>query len=168
MSEKPPGPYVGESPSYRTVRDPNAYAALGRAVSYLMTKPSFAAQPFGQWSRTLTGQINRNHYFLVAQGAKTVGFVGWALVDEDKAKSWLEGRGDMISNECLDGECMVINAWAADDSAVNRFVLQELRKYAVGRKAAYAKRFYKDGRVRPLRIPITDVLEAHVQEMTRA
>lgn len=165
MSENPPGACVGEPSSFKAVRDPNSYAALGRAVSYLMTKPSFAAQPFGQWSRTLTGQINRKHYFLVTRSARIVGFAGWALVDESKAKSWLAGHGDMNSNECLDGDCMVINAWAADDGAANRFVLRELRNHARGLKAAYAKRFYKDGRVRLLSIPITDALENHVQEL---
>lgn len=145
------------------VRDKNAYAALGRTVSYLMTKPSFARLNFGHLSRLLTGQINRRHYFLVMRGQQMVGFVGWALVSESAAKAWVEERSDLGSDQCVDGDCMVINAWAADSDAINRFVLKELRKSAVGLRAAYAKRFYKDGRVRPLRVEITEALENHVR-----
>lgn len=147
----------------RAIRDKNAYAALGRAVSYLMTKPSFARQPFGVWSRTLTGQINRKHYFIVMRGGAVAGFAGWALIDEARAAGWLKGGADFSSADCISGDCMVINAWAADDEAVNRFVLRELRKSAVGLKAAYAKRFYPDGTVRPLKIAISDALELHVK-----
>ena len=145
------------------VRDPNVFAALGRAVSYLMTKPSFAERQFGNWSRTLTGQVNRRHYFFVTDGKNIVGFVGWALVDQEHAASWLEGRGDLTSKDCIGGDCMVINAWAAEDKAVNRFILRELRKHAVGCKAAFAKRFYGDGSVRPMRIAITPALAHHIK-----
>lgn len=148
----------------RAVRDQNAYAALGRAVSYLMTKPSFARQPFGVWSKTLTGQINRKHYFLVLKGNSVVGFVGWALVDEAKALAWLSASADFSSADCVSGDSMVINAWAADDEAINRFVLRELRKSAVGLKAAYAKRFYQDGSIRPLKIPITGAMRSHLDK----
>ena len=147
----------------RAFRDPNPYAGLGRAVSYLMTKPSFAKQPFGVWSKTLTGQINRKHYLLVLKGNSVVGFAGWALVDETRALGWLKGGADFSSADCVNGDCMVINAWAADDDAINRFVLREWRKSAVGLKAAYAKRFYPDGTVRPLKIAITEALKIHVE-----
>ena len=40
----------------------SATAALGLAVSHLMTKPAFANLKFGEWSRILVGQINRGHY----------------------------------------------------------------------------------------------------------
>lgn len=155
----PPAP-----PALRAVRDPNAFAALGRSVSYMMTKPSFAKLNFGVWSRTLVGQINRKHYFLVMQGANVVGFAGWAYVDEARAIAWVEGRADFGSGDCVDGDCMVVNAWAGDNDAVNHFVRRELRKYAVGRKTIYAKRFYKDGRMRPWRIPVTEKLARHVEK----
>ncbi len=156
-------PAAQSAPELRAMRDQNAYAALGRAVSYLMTKPSFAKQPFGVWSKTLTGQINRKHYFLVLKGNKVVGFAGWALVDEARAIDWLKASADFSSADCVKGDCMVINAWAADDDAINRFVLRELRKSAVGLKAAYAKRFYPDGSIRPLKIAITGAMKAHVE-----
>lgn len=153
-----------EAPALRALQDPNPYAALGRAVSYLMTKPSFANLKFGFWSKTLTGQINRKHYFLVSDGATIVGFAGWALVDEARARAWLDSGADFGSGDCANGDCMVINAWAADTDEVNQFVRRELRSRGVGLKAAFAKRFYEDGRVRPLKLATTDALAAHVEK----
>lgn len=146
----------------RAVRDRNAYAALGRAVSYLMTKPNFRELNFGAWSRTLTGQINRNHYFLVLEGEKMVGFAGWAFVDEELAKAWADGQADFGSADCVSGDCMVVNGWAADNIRVNRFITGEVRRALVGRKAVYAKRFYPGGRVRPFRLGVTEALDGHV------
>jgi len=46
------------------------YAALGLAVSHLMTKPAFARLPFGHWSRVLTGAINRGEYVFVCDATE--------------------------------------------------------------------------------------------------
>ncbi len=156
-------PGAGPKRQLRAIRDNNVYAALGRATSYLMLKPSFAALKFGAWSRTLTGQINRNHYFFVVEGPKTVGFAGWALVSEDRARAWSLGGPEAPSSECVDGDHMIVNAWAADDGTVNQFILVEMRKYIVGLKGVYAKRFYKDGRVRPLKLALSDALAKHLE-----
>lgn len=152
----------------RAVQDRNPYAALGRISTYLMSKPSFANLKFGGWMRTMIGQINRGHYFLVIEGEKTVGFAGWALADEVKAKAWASGGCDLDSNECRRGDCMVINAWAADNDAVNMFIRRELRRRGLGLKAAYAKRFYEDGRVRPLRLGTTGAMASHVDKSKQA
>lgn len=146
----------------RAVRDKNAFAALGRAVTYMMTKPAFANAPFGHWARTLTGQINRNHYFFVMRGETIVGFLGWAFVDEAKARLWLDGKADISYADSLDGDCIVINAWASDDDGVNRFVVEELRRVGHMKKRLFAKRFYKDGRVRPLILEVNDAVKAHM------
>src|ERR687895_2649646 len=67
-------------------------AALGLAVSHLMTKPAFAKLQFGDWSRILVGQINRRHYcFAVDAAGQVQGFMGWALTSEENAKGWAEG-----------------------------------------------------------------------------
>ena len=47
----------------KVFRPENPYIALGLAVNHLMTKPAFANLRFGDWSRILTGQINRKHYY---------------------------------------------------------------------------------------------------------
>jgi hypothetical protein len=48
---------------------------------HLMLKPAFARLPFGHWSRILTGQIRRGHYFFIASSKQDRGFCGWALRD---------------------------------------------------------------------------------------
>lgn len=146
----------------KAIRDQNPYAALGRAVSYMMGKTSFASLRFGHWAQTLSGQINRNHYFFVLNGQKVVGFLGWAFVNEDLAKAWVEGKRGIAFSESKDGDCMVINAWAADDNGVNRFVLDQIRKIGAEKTRVYAKRFYKDGRVRPVILDVNDFVKDHI------
>jgi hemolysin-activating ACP:hemolysin acyltransferase len=70
----------------RVFRAQNAYVALGMAVSHLMTKPAFANLRFGDWSRILTGQINRKHYYFAIDSKNQIqGFVGWALASKENA-----------------------------------------------------------------------------------
>ena len=77
----------------RLVRPDNPAAALGRAVSYLMTKPAFAKLAFGDWSRILVGQINRKHFCFAVDGAGQVqGFMGWALASEETCQGLGRGR----------------------------------------------------------------------------
>lgn len=154
-------------PPIRAAQDRNAFAALGRAVSYMMTKPAFASAPFGHWAKTLTGQINRKHYFFALRGEAIVGFAGWAFVDEAKALLWIEGKADIGFNDSLNGDSIVINAWASDDDGVNRFILEELRRVARGRKRAFAKRFYKDGRMRPVILELNEIMESHINRATK-
>ena len=163
MSEGEEGP-ARNPQRLRAVRDRNGYAAFGRAVSYLMNKENFRNQKFGQWSKILAGQINRGHYFLVTDGAKTVGYAGWAYVDEATGRAWLKGGGDTPSANCADGDCIVVNAWAADDERINRFVLHEVRRACIGKKTAFFKRVYESGRVRPIELPLTEALESHFRE----
>src|SRR5436853_2525960 len=115
-----------QAPQLRLFRPPSAAAALGLAVSHLMTKPAFANLKFGDWSRILTGQINRGHYCFVigadnqAPGLQVQGFMGWALTTQEKAEGWVEGRSPLTFEDSKAGDCMVINAWSADSNAVTR------------------------------------------------
>ena len=164
MSDEQKSKDAPSDQNLRAVQDGNPFAALGRAVSYMMTMPAFSELKFGHWSRTLTGQINRKHYFLVVEGKKTVGFLGWAFVDEPKAIAWSEGKSDITSKESIDGDCIVLNAWAADNNTVNRFILNELRRIGKHKKNVYGKRFYKDGRVRPMLLSVNDFVKSHLDE----
>lgn len=138
----------------RAFRPANPATALGLAVSHLMTKRSFANLKFGDWSRVLVGQINRGHYRLVLDDAdRTVGFLGWVLTDEASAEAWLRGRPG-TAPAAPDADCIICNAWAAETSAVNRFVLDLAREAMHGRRLMYFKRFYADGGVRPTRMPV--------------
>ena len=151
------------APQLRLFRPASAAAALGLAVSHLMTKPAFASLKFGDWSRILTGQINRRHYCFVVDAADQVqGFMGWALATEEKAEGWVEGRRPLSFEDSKAGDCMVINAWSANSNGVTRFLLNEARRVARDKRTIYFKRHYKDGTTRPARVAVNGFLRAHL------
>jgi hemolysin-activating ACP:hemolysin acyltransferase len=134
-------------------RDP--VRALGLAVNYLMSKPAFATQRFGTWSRILAGQINRGHFVFVADGAgRILGFAGWGLTTEALAEGWLAGRVDLTSDQCRRGDCVLVNAWATDSAAAQRMLAAEGRRASRGMRAIYYQRIHPDGRVRGVRVPL--------------
>ena len=62
----------------KVFRPENPYIALGLAVNHLMTKPAFANLQFGDWSRILTGQINRKHYYFAVDSKNQSSGISWA------------------------------------------------------------------------------------------
>lgn len=134
----------------------NRAAALGLAVEYLMTKPAFGQQSFGHWSRILTGQIRRGHYMFVVEGNNIRGFAGWARVTKEQGEAWVTGKVLEADTSGTEGDFAVLNAWAADNDAVNKLLVRAARAKAgeEGVNMLYAKREYDDGRMRPLRLPI--------------
>jgi len=148
----------------RLLRPASPYLALGLAVSHLMTKPAFAHQRFGDWSRILVGQINRKHYYLAVDGANQIqGFLGWAVTTKDKAEAWVEGRAGLSYRDSSAGDCIVFNAWSASTLKVNRFLLAEARKIINGKDTVYFKRHYKDGSTRPVRLRVNDFVARHLE-----
>ena len=130
-------------------------ASLGLATEYLSRKPAFAKLPFGDWSQVLFHQVARGHYFFVVdQDRRVCGFLGWALTEQRLAELWLEGRSGLKNDECLAGDCVIVNAWSADTTVVNRFILDAMRKLFADRRAIYFKRHYPDGRERPMRLTV--------------
>ena len=118
---------------------------------------------FGDWSRILVGQINRKHFCFVVDGAGQVqGFMGWALASEEHAKAWAEGRRALSFEDSLRGDCMVVNAFAAESNAVTRFLVEEARRIASDKTAIYFKRHYKDGQARAARLPINAFVGSHI------
>ncbi|MGA7487221.1 MAG: toxin-activating lysine-acyltransferase [Xanthobacteraceae bacterium] len=147
----------------KAFQPPNPYAALGLAVSHLMTKPAFAHLRFGDWSRILTGQINRKHYCFAVDGNNQIqGFLGWALASKEHAEAWVEGRGALSSADSRDGDCVILNAWAASTPEANRFLLLQARKVIDGKDTVYFKRHYKDGSTRPVRLRVNDFVARHL------
>jgi hemolysin-activating ACP:hemolysin acyltransferase len=144
---------MNDAPPLQVRTFENRAMALGLAVEYLMKKPAFAKLPFGHWSRVLTGQIRRGHYVFVIQGNKVVGFGGWAAATDAEAEAWLAGRPDATEIPGTDGECAVINAWAADGPEANDVLVAEAMRRTQDFRMVYAKREYDDGRVRPVRMP---------------
>jgi hemolysin-activating ACP:hemolysin acyltransferase len=153
----------------KVLQPPNPYVALGLAVSHLMTKPAFANLRFGDWSRILTGQINRKHYCFVVDGKNQIqGFMGWALASKERAEAWVEGRGAVSYGDSLQGDCVIINAWTASTPEANRFLVSQARKIIDGRDTVYFKRHYKDGSTRPVRLRVNDFVARHLAREERA
>lgn len=139
----------------------NRAEALGLAVAYLMTKPAFARLPFGHWSRVLTGQIRRGHYFFVCSDRAVVGFAGWGLASKAEAEAWVTGNTRDPPGQGVVGENIVLNAWAAETAEANRVLLDELRIRGRDNAMLYARREYPDGRARPLRLKLGAAVVSH-------
>ena len=89
--------------------------SLGLAVEYLRKKPAFAKLPFGEWSQVLVGQVIRGHFwFVVDEHRRIYGFFGWALTHQHLAEEWVAGRAGIREEDCCDGDCVIVNVWAAD------------------------------------------------------
>jgi hemolysin-activating ACP:hemolysin acyltransferase len=150
-------------PAFRTFRPDKPATALGLAVSFLMTRPAFANLKFGEWSRILVGQINRNHYaFVLDDKGRVAGFAGWALTTRELAELWVEGKRDISYEESLKGECMLFNAWCASSFRAHRFMVDEARKIIVGKETLYFKRHYPDGHTRPVRLNVNEFVAGHI------
>jgi hemolysin-activating ACP:hemolysin acyltransferase len=148
----------------KVMRPQNPYVALGLAVSHMMTKPAFANLRFGDWSRILTGQINRKHYYFAVDGKNQIqGFVGWALTSREKAEAWIEGRGALSFGDSLEGDCVIVNAWSASTPEANRFLVSQGREIVEGKDTVYFKRHYKDGRTRAVRLRVKDFVAQHLR-----
>ena len=148
----------------KVFRAENPYVALGLAVSHLMTKPAFANLRFGDWSRILTGQINRKHYYFAVDSKNQIqGFVGWAMASKEKAEAWVEGRGGLSFGDSLEGDCVIFNAWAASTPEANRFLVSQARGIIDGKDMVYFKRHYKDGSTRPVRLRVNDFVARHLK-----
>ena len=148
----------------RAIRIKDSCRALGMAVSYLMTEASFARLPFGHWARVLVGQINREHYIFAVRGNQIVGFAGWLLTDEAGAERWLAGKDELKNGRLSGGDCLLINAWKSASAEVNAFLINELRLVAKRKdlRKIYAKRFYPDGRVRPVTVSVNGFVGSHL------
>ncbi len=90
------------------------------------------------------------------------GFLGWALTPEALAEQWVDGRAGLRSDECREGDCVIINAFAADTGAVNRCIVDTMRKLFADKCTLYFKRHYPDGRTRPTRLSVNDFVADHL------
>jgi len=152
------------APALRIVKPDSPAAALGLAVSHLMTKPAFAKLQFGDWSRILVGQINRKHFCFAVDGAGQVqGFMGWALASEEHANAWAEGSRALTFEDSRQGDCVVVNAFSANSTRVTRFLIDEARRAFKDKMAIYFKRHYKDGTTRVARVPINEFVNGHIE-----
>jgi hemolysin-activating ACP:hemolysin acyltransferase len=162
-----PAKIVAKPAAEQTLRlfQPNSpAAALGLAVSHLMTKPAFAKLQFGDWSRILVGQINRKHFCFVVDGAGQVqGFMGWALASEEHAQGWADGRRALTFEDSRDGDCVVVNAFSANSTRVTRFLVEEARRVFKDKTTLHFKRHYQDGTTRIARVAINEFIGGHIE-----
>jgi hemolysin-activating ACP:hemolysin acyltransferase len=163
-----PDTKAAPAPALRIVKPDSPAAALGLAVSHLMTKPAFANLRFGDWSRILVGQINRKHFCLVVDGAGQVqGFMGWALASEEHANAWAKGSRALTFEDSRHGDCVVVNAFSANSTRVTRFLIREARRVFKDKTALYFKRHYKDGTTRVARMSINEFVNGHIERSAK-
>ncbi len=138
-------------------------AALGLAVEFLSKKPAFGRLQFGEWSQVLFYQVARGHFFFVVDRDRRVrGFLGWALTSQALAEQWVESRAGLRNDECREGDCVIVNAFAAETGGANRFIVNTMRKLFATKHTLYFKRHYRDGRTRPTRLSVNDFVAGHL------
>ena len=137
----------------RAWRPTSPAASLGLSVEYLSKKPAFAALPFGAWSQVLFHQVARGHFFFVVDAKQRIlGFLGWALTDQGMAEEWVAGRAILRNQDGQDGDCVIVNAFAAESAHARQFMIDAVRSLFGDKRAVYFKRHYGDGRVRAMRL----------------
>jgi len=142
-------------------KDPSA--ALGLAVEFLSKMPAFARLQFGEWSQVLFYQIARGHFFFVVdQDRRVRGFLGWALTDQALAEQWMKGRAGLRNEQCREGDCVIINAFAAETTEANHFIVETMRGLFGGKRMLYFKRHYPDGRTRPACLSVNKFVAFHL------
>lgn len=138
------------------------YKALGVAVTLLMGEPSFARLPFGFWTSILIGQIRRKHYIFAFEDRKPTGFLGWARTTEEIAERWLRQKGEISFEQSREGDCILVNAWLAKTPRTHQFLREQLRVIGQDARLLYGKRYYKDGRIRPIKLGVTGAVTGHI------
>ena len=157
---------VGRSRELKIWNPTESRAALGLAVDYLSKKAVFGRLPFGEWSRTLAHQVGRGQQVFVVDGDERVlGYLGWALTDPALAEQWLRGLSALSDDQCQGGDCAILNAWAADSKPAARLLVATAREIFKDKSALYFKRFYRDGRARPMRLSINAFVAGHVARL---
>ena len=146
-----------ELPPYVLVRDPNPYAAVGRAAGMLQPFRNFALMPFGQVNALIIGAVNRGHYHYLLKDGQPAGFFAWAFASQEAAELWLEKKDPSLIGDGKTGDCVVFNIWHIDKSLhgdfdLQAFLIRSFRDLFADKKELLARRVYPDGRVKPIRI----------------
>ena len=121
-----------------------------------MKIPNLARLPFGQLSRLIVGQINRGQYFFIVDGASAIcGYCGWVQTTFENAEAWLENNVELSDAAMVDGPVCVVNIWQASTPQANAAIIGALRsRIHSATELIVAKRFYPDGTIRKVRLPI--------------
>lgn len=150
-------------PDLRLVNFKDPAAALGIAVRLTMRYPVFAEMPFGEWADILAAQAARGHQVFVIDETRAVrGFLGYGLTSGQNAEAWANGTRSLTSDECLAGDCLIINVWVSDSSETRNFMIRATRRLGLTKRALYFKRFYADRTARPSCIRNNVTVAGHV------
>ncbi len=84
------------------------------------------------------------------------------MTSQSLAEQWVEGRAGLRNDECREGDCVIVNAFAAETGGANRFIVNTMRKLFASKRTLYFKRHYRDGRTRPTRLSVNDFVAGHV------
>jgi hemolysin-activating ACP:hemolysin acyltransferase len=125
----------------------NPMIAFGAAVDLLRLYKPFRQATFGVYASVLRGQIAREHYVFAVQERLVVGYVGWALCNEEVARAWTERRHTPKYAECLSGDCWVGLTYYASSRHVTFALMGHIKRRYPGYKI-YGLRRYQDGRER--------------------
>jgi tetratricopeptide (TPR) repeat protein len=160
---------VAESAQLLSVWRPKDKAAsLGLAVDFLSKMPAFGRLQFGEWSQVLFYQAAREHcFFVIDQNRRVRGFLGWALTEQALAEQWVDGRAGLRNDQCLAGDCVIINAFAAETAAANEFIRDRMRELFGGKRMLYFKRHYPDGRTRAACLSVNKFVAGHLARAGR-
>jgi len=142
-------------PPFALLKPEDRRHSLAVAIEYLSQKAAFARLPFAKWSRILIFQVERGHaLFVVDADRRVCGFLGWALAEHARADDWLADRAGLNNDDCIAGDCVIVNAWAADSQSANRYLIDRARRLFADKRAVYFKRVYSDGRLRGMQLPL--------------
>ncbi|MEO3472972.1 hypothetical protein AAFN86_13970 [Roseomonas sp. CAU 1739] len=122
------------------------HLAMGLALPYLAARQPFAAFQAGELTRTVAGQILRGHYLMAFEGARLVGYLGWACYSPADAAAYaasLEAPPDSRANG--QGVVWLLMAAATMPEALDTMLRDGRRRYAGWR--AMGVRHRRNGRV---------------------
>ena len=146
----------------RLVRPDNPAGALGRAVSYLMTKPAFAKLQFGDWSRIWWGRstAGTSASWLTEPARCRASWAGRSPARNMPKPGRGPPRPDVRGQPArrLHGGQRV----RGEFDAVTRFLIAESRRIARDKTTIYFKRHYNDGKARAARVPINAFVGNHI------
>lgn len=100
---------------------------------------------------SVSGAVERGHYFLVRHGSTPVGYMGYGLCDEAVVRKHLASNTVPPSALCQNGETVLIFDIHARDPRTTIFIGRTLRKLFPGRRFAgirtkNANRTHRHGR----------------------
>lgn len=119
------------APRLAVQRVGNRHLAMGLALPYLAARQPFAAFGAGELTRTVAGQILRAHYLMAFDGARLVGYLGWACYSAADAAAYARSL-EAPPDDRADGHGVVwlLTAAATTPAALQAMLQDGRRRYA--------------------------------------